>query len=207
MKKQTGIYLIEIAHHRYVGSAARCLYQRMHQHASDLRLGKHGNGRMQNAYNKYQQFSFKVIEECEPDITIALEQYWINTVDPDLNISRVAASRLGTKQPQAYLDRVTGVPKSEATKQKVREARAKQVFSPEDLAKRAASVRAAFESPITCSNGKSYPSLTAASADLGITTGSISNVLVGRVDVGRTRHGLNFWYTLGYSRGAVRGRR
>ncbi len=177
----------------------------MHQHASDLRLGKHGNSRMQNAYNKYQQFSFKVIEECEPDITIALEQYWINTVDPDLNINRVAASRLGTRVSEATLAKLRGRTRSEETKQKVRDARAKQVFSPEDLAKRAAGVRAAFNTPVSCSDGNSeiqYESVRAAAVGTGVNAKTISKMLTGVTKPGRARHGLTFWYTYGCSRAA-----
>lgn len=91
---------------------------------------------------------------------------------------------------------------SEETKEKIRQARYRQEFSPEVLERRAESIRGIFNTPITCSNGKQYKSLKEASKDTNIPDSSISRILIGYTDYKRSRHGLNFWYTEGYSNGS-----
>lgn len=128
-KKKTGIYLITIGKHQYVGSAARCLYTRQHQHLSDLRYNKHGNSKMQNAYNKYKIFTFKVIEEWEPEFCIGLEQYWMNLIQPNLNIRPVASSQYGFKHSAKTIAKLKNRINSKETIDKIKLARSKQVIS------------------------------------------------------------------------------
>jgi hypothetical protein len=157
---------------------------------------------MQRAYDKYGDFSFQILEEWEPDLVVAMEQYWMNMLQPDLNILPVAGSRLGVRASEATKEKQRGRVVSQETRKKIREARLLQVLSPEVLARRSTSVRARFNTPVSCSNGKNYASVKEASSDTGVPSPSISHVLTGLVDISRTRHGLNFWYTLGYSREA-----
>lgn len=85
----------------YIGSAIR-VKNRFRQHRSDLRLGRHGNEKLQRAWNKYgpQAFDLKVIEPVLfPEDLIAREQYWIdhlNSVASGYNILPQAGSRLGS---------------------------------------------------------------------------------------------------------------
>ena len=100
MDKLCGIYRIyNIKNDKlYVGSAVN-LHQRRHAHFSLLKHNKHHSIYLQRAYNKYGEdsFFFEAIEFCEKEILIEREQYYIDTLNPDYNICRVAGNKLGVK--------------------------------------------------------------------------------------------------------------
>lgn len=186
---------------RYIGSSGRCLYTRYHQHKSDLVHARHGNSYLQNAWNKYgpDSFVFWVIEEHEPEFCSGMEHWWIQSASPEYNLNTNTVTRLGAKISEESRAKMRGRVISEETREKIREARQHQVFSPEDLKRRADSIAAKFNTPIGCSNGKTYGSLREAEADLRIPLPSISRVLSGYTQADNTRHGLNFWYLNGES--------
>ena len=83
--------------HIYVGSSSN-LSRREHQHLSLLAKGKHGNPYMQHAWNKYGVVEFEVLEHCEVNKVIALEQKYLDGVFGQefcMNVSSTAGSRLG----------------------------------------------------------------------------------------------------------------
>jgi group I intron endonuclease len=92
----------------YVGSAVN-LRRRWITHCSDLRRNKHGNPKLQRAFNKYgsDAFSFEVLELILiPEMLIPREQYWFSRLQPfgsrGFNIAKVAGSTLGRKaSPEA----------------------------------------------------------------------------------------------------------
>lgn len=101
----SGIY--QITHiesgKKYIGSA---LYfpRRFAQHRYDLKTLKHGNSKLQRAYNKYgpDAFTFESLEECPKDDLISREQMYLDiAVDWgfDYNLAAIAGNgnRLGTK--------------------------------------------------------------------------------------------------------------
>jgi len=96
----SGIYTItnKMNGHRYVGSAVD-LGARFSHHLHHLREGKHCNGHLQNAWNKYGEdaFLFEIVEEWEPEFLISMEQWWMNMLQPEYNIVPVAGSSLGHK--------------------------------------------------------------------------------------------------------------
>jgi len=67
----------------YIGSAVN-LQARRHTHFSKLKLGKHGNAHLQNAYNKYgiDAFRFEVLELVMPWNVLEREQYWFKKLKP-----------------------------------------------------------------------------------------------------------------------------
>lgn len=76
-----GIYkIINVVNNKfYVGSAVN-LSRRRARHFSELRSGRHSNGRLQNSWNKYgeQAFVFVVVEELLPDADVlAAENVWL----------------------------------------------------------------------------------------------------------------------------------
>jgi len=97
---KSGIYEITntINGHRYVGSAVD-LPKRKRNHWCMLRGMRHFNRYLQNAWNKYSEdaFRFKVIEHWEPEFLISFEQWWMNMLQPEYNICKVAGSRLGVQ--------------------------------------------------------------------------------------------------------------
>lgn len=206
-KKKTGIYTIKAVHsgELYVGSSSRCFYTRAKQHLYNLRKGNHANTRLQRIFNKYGEegLVFEVLEEYPKHLCLAMEQYWLNLAKPTLNLNQVTPSRLGSKLTKEQIDKLKNKVVSEETKQKIREARAKQVISEEVLERRGNTLKAMFNTPICCSNGKEYTSLLAAEQDLGIPASSISRIVRGYTPYSRTRHGLNFWYKLGYSNSTI----
>ncbi|QDX94739.1 hypothetical protein EEL30_22110 [Brevibacillus laterosporus] len=78
--KICGIYIIKniLNHHVYIGQSVN-IHQRFREHKSRLRNNKHGNGRLQNAWNKYgeEKFIFKVLETVEIDNLDYKEIQWI----------------------------------------------------------------------------------------------------------------------------------
>ena len=202
-KTKTGIYTITAKHsgELYVGSSSRCFYTRAKQHLSSLRKGNHGNRRLQNIFNKYGEdgLVFEILEEYPKHLCLAMEQYWFNIAKPELNLNQVTPSRLGSKLTKEQIEKQRQKIVTEETKQKIREARAKQVMTEEMLERRGNTLKAMFNTPICCSNGKEYDSLLAAELDLNIPASSISRIVRGYTHHSRTRHGLNFWYKLGHS--------
>lgn len=88
-----GIYQIHnlINNKIYIGSSTD-VKQRLRWHKSKLRLNKHNNIHLQNAYNKYgdKNFIFKPIIVCNEDMLIWYEQRFIDQLKPEYNINPTA---------------------------------------------------------------------------------------------------------------------
>jgi len=98
--KISGIYQIVnlINNSKYIGSALK-VSLRWNRHKSDLRLVRHPNKHLQNAWNKYgeENFIFEIIEECEKEKLIEREQFYLDTLKPEYNKRMWARSNLGIK--------------------------------------------------------------------------------------------------------------
>lgn len=96
----SGIYQIEntITGHRYIGSAIN-IQKRWKEHILSLHKNKHHSQYLQRAWNKYgeEYFAFSIIEICFPFALIFREQYFIDQMKPEYNISKTAGSTLGYK--------------------------------------------------------------------------------------------------------------
>lgn len=109
--KATGVYVIVNNSNgkRYVGSTASKggFNRRFIVHLSDLNKNKHHSQYLQRSWNKYGSkcFSFIIIEECDSDLAINVEQYWINLLRPEYNSVMVAHSNLGYKKTPEQLRR------------------------------------------------------------------------------------------------------
>jgi group I intron endonuclease len=101
--KVSGVYEIynTVNGNRYIGSAVN-ISNRWETHRSLLRHNKHENNHIQRAFNKYGEsaFNFRVIEECNPEKLIAVEQRYIDALRPEYNISPTAGNCLGVKHTQ-----------------------------------------------------------------------------------------------------------
>ena len=99
--KQPGIYKIINKNNGnfYIGSAAGKLgiHQRFQDHKKTLRSNKHSNSYLQNSWNKHNEesFSFEIIEFCNKENCIEREQYYIDTLNPQYNICKIAGNTLG----------------------------------------------------------------------------------------------------------------
>ena len=98
----TGVYKIQniINGKCYVGSCAdikRGLKHRWWRHMYKLSKQKHPNPHLQNAWNKYgsENFGFEIIENVSPEKCIEREQFYLDTLNPEYNICRIAGNTLG----------------------------------------------------------------------------------------------------------------
>lgn len=101
MIKKSGIYKIQSIvepEKFYIGSSIN-IQSRKRQHFSMLKLNKHDATYLQNYYNKYGRESlvFHIIEECNQEILIQREQYYIDTLKPVFNSRKNAESNFGHK--------------------------------------------------------------------------------------------------------------
>lgn len=89
----SGIYKIVNTINRsiYIGSTIN-LVRREHEHFYSLKNDFHHSKILQRAFNKYGRlnFKFEVIEECEVEKLLEREQYYIDTLKPSYNVSKIA---------------------------------------------------------------------------------------------------------------------
>lgn len=83
---------------RYIGSAVSFI-NRKRGHLSSLRGGYHHNIALQRAYNKYEEksFVFRVLAICPKEYIIKLEQWFINSLNPEYNICKIAGNTTGVR--------------------------------------------------------------------------------------------------------------
>ncbi len=103
MIEKAGIYQIKniINHKIYIGSAAN-FRKRFNHHKYQLQNNKHYNSYLQNSWNKYGSngFIFKILEIVKnKDNLIQREQYWLDKLNPEYNIRKIAHSNIGVKYP------------------------------------------------------------------------------------------------------------
>ncbi len=97
----SGIYLITnlLDNKHYVGSAVN-IQKRWGYHKQDLRKNRHINKHLQHAWNKYGEavFRFEILETT-PDSAdlITIEQYYLDWLEPEYNVLKIANNRLGVK--------------------------------------------------------------------------------------------------------------
>jgi len=79
-----GIYKINntINNKFYIGSSCNIL-KRFNEHITRLKKNAHPNKHLQSAFKKYglKSFSFTILEECDIDILLAREQYYLDNID------------------------------------------------------------------------------------------------------------------------------
>lgn len=143
----SGIYKIEntINGKMYIGSAC-ILKRRISKHKTELKTHTHCNQKLQRAWDKYgdQAFIFSVIEFVQDkNYLIQREQYWIDTLDSvsvGYNIASIAGSCLGIKKSLEVIEKTAaahrGMKRGDATRLRIKEARAKQPPMSEDGRKR-----------------------------------------------------------------------
>ncbi len=73
----TGIYKINIQDKYYIGSSQN-VDARIKSHRHYLYTGGHVNRYMQNAYNKHQNLTYEILEECSIGDLLSLEQKYID---------------------------------------------------------------------------------------------------------------------------------
>ena len=96
---KSGIYkIVNIINNKiYIGSSSINIFYRWRRHRYYLNKKKHHSFALQNAWNKYgeKNFIFEPIEFISENITIEREQFWIDKLKPQYNISKKAGSTKG----------------------------------------------------------------------------------------------------------------
>lgn len=72
-----GIYVIEIGDWFYIGSSVD-IETRIAKHLNLAKSGNHFNPKFQNVWNKYQDFSWGILEECERENLLDVEQHFLD---------------------------------------------------------------------------------------------------------------------------------
>lgn len=96
---KSGIYEIRnlINNKHYIGSSID-FQVRSREHINKLKTNKHDNPKLQNAFNKHGDiFEITILEECDKDVVLLREQYYIDTTKPWYNILKIAGRTLGHK--------------------------------------------------------------------------------------------------------------
>ena len=106
----------------YIGQTIN-FRNRINKHKFMLRRNSHSNNFLQNAWNKYgcDNFKFEVIEECEKEILVEKEEYWVNFYN---SCNRDCGYNL-----MKIIDKVQY--HNDISKSKIKEARSKQITTQE----------------------------------------------------------------------------
>lgn len=98
LKEKCGIYMFINLQNgkRYVGSSVD-IYNRLHEHIHNLKNNKAHNKHFQNAWNKYGQdcFIYSVLEFCEKSERFEREQYYIDCLKPEYNLTLNVVANFG----------------------------------------------------------------------------------------------------------------
>jgi len=130
MKINSGIYLItNIANNKkYIGSSYNVM-DRIWNHKYKLRINKHDNPHLQNAWDKYGEdnFKFEIIETVlYIEDLLQREQYYINIINPEYNILKIAGNCSGRVVSEETKEKISkklkGCKLSEETRKKISEA-------------------------------------------------------------------------------------
>ncbi len=111
---KSGVYQIKntINNKIYIGSAAgrSGFTGRWHGHRCHLRKNKHANKKLQNSWNKYGEkyFKFCIIEITSKNKAVSREQHYLDTLNPEFNILKVAGSMLGHKLSPETIQKLKG---------------------------------------------------------------------------------------------------
>lgn len=83
----------------YIGSTQN-LIKRYYTHLNHIRTNKSTCIALIAAVKKYKEenFKFEIIKECSVENLLQEEQHYINTLNPEYNIAKIAGSNLGIKR-------------------------------------------------------------------------------------------------------------
>ena len=130
--EKCGVYLIFnlVSGKRYVGSSIN-IYNRFYEHIHILKRNEAHNKHLKNSWNKYveESFVFQVLEYCEPEVQFEREQYYIDLIKPEYNLTLNVVANTGHKVAEETKKKISaakkgnqatlGLKHTEETKQKM----------------------------------------------------------------------------------------
>lgn len=124
--KNKGVYKIIVNNELYIGSTTISFIQRERTHLRELKNNKHPNYKLQTLYNLGHTFVFEILEDTDVNIK-QREQYYIDTLNPTLNIAKTTTCPMdGRKHSKQTLEKMKGktpwnkgIPRTEEEKQKM----------------------------------------------------------------------------------------
>ena len=112
-KGKSGVYrIINMENNKtYVGSSIN-LYARFHVYFNIKKISEGGNRNLLicKALVKYgySRFSLQILEYCEKENVLAREQYYLDLLQPEYNIQKIAGSPQGYKHTEASRKKMRG---------------------------------------------------------------------------------------------------
>lgn len=100
------VYKLIIGDKFYIGGTKRGLGHRRPQHLKTLEDNMHGNYKIQELYNQGKELEFEILEFCERDNVLNIEQKYLDMYKDDpncLNICFVAGSVKGIKRTEEHM--------------------------------------------------------------------------------------------------------
>lgn len=98
LQGKSGIYMfINLTNgKRYIGSS-KDIYNRIHEHVHNLNNQKAHNKHFQASWNKYGEnsFIFTVLEYCSEDSRFEREQYYLDVINPEYNLTNNVIANSG----------------------------------------------------------------------------------------------------------------
>lgn len=91
---ESGIYkIVNVINNKFYIGSSKNLNKRFKIHLSELKNNRHNNFYLQKSFNKYGEnnFKFEIIENCSKEILLKREQYYIDTLKPEYNLSKFSA--------------------------------------------------------------------------------------------------------------------
>lgn len=94
---KSGIYcIINLINNKFYIGKSTDIKARFRNHQSKLRLNKHPNQHLQNAYNKYgvSNFKYLVIDKCDNSFLAEKEGFYLRILNPMYNIDFINSSNI-----------------------------------------------------------------------------------------------------------------
>lgn len=147
-KLKSGVYQIKnlVNGNIYIGSS-HYIKKRWYKHRVSLLNKTHHNKHLQHAWNKYGEsnFVFEILVKCPSEYCIKLEQWFLDNLKPEYNISKIAGN-------------TAGVVVSEETRRKISIANSGKKHSEESKKKRSLSQKGRRPSTYCLQRSKEYNS-------------------------------------------------
>lgn len=108
---ESGIYKISnpLNNKIYIGSSIN-INRRWERHKNTLKRGVHPNIHLQRSFDKLikvnENFIYELLELCDVNILIQKEQFYIDTLNPEYNIAKVANSSKGIVRRKSTKEKI-----------------------------------------------------------------------------------------------------